>query len=310
VIVVSDASTDGTNEIVRRFADAGVRLLIQETRRGKTDGLNRAMALARGEIVLFTDANASYLPDTIQRIVNRFVDRRVGMVTGYTRYRISGEGNISEATNLYTSLERLIKRAESAWGCCVGADGAVFAVRRTLYRPLRQDDINDFVIPLRVIEQGYACVLAEEAYCTELPGKTLESEFRRQSRITNRTLRALFRNAHLLNPLRFPVFAFFLWSHKLVRFLVPPLLVLSAVSLLFLFPRGGLYGLGALVGGLVMFVIALSRSGGAVAQSLPGAKFVRLIDVFVTTNVAVLHGWWKFAAGRADITWQHDRSPA
>jgi cellulose synthase/poly-beta-1,6-N-acetylglucosamine synthase-like glycosyltransferase len=307
---VSDASTDRTNDIVRRFADAGVRLIVQETRRGKTDGLNRAMAVARGEIVLFTDANASYPAEAIRRIVNRFVDGRVGMVTGYTRYRISGEGDISEATNLYTSLERLVKRAESAWGCCVGADGAVFAIRRSLYRPLREDDINDFVIPLRVIEQGSACVLAEEAYCTELPGETLESEFRRQSRITNRTLRALFRNAHLLNPLRFPAFAFFLWSHKLVRFLVPPFLAVSAVSLLFLFPRGGLYALGALLGAVVVLVIVLSRLAGVVAAWLPGAKYVRFIDVFLTINIAVLHGWWKFAIGRADITWQHDRSPA
>jgi cellulose synthase/poly-beta-1,6-N-acetylglucosamine synthase-like glycosyltransferase len=309
VLVVSDASTDRTNDIARSFEREGVRLIVMDKRGGKTAGLNRAMEMARGDIVVFTDANAIYPPDTIRTLARYFDRPTIGLVTGYTKYVVSGSGEIAEAANAYTSLERLLKTAESRWGCCVGADGAIFAMRRSLYRPLRDDDINDFVIPLGVIDQGYECVFAEDAFCSEGPGKRLESEFRRQARITNRTLRALRRNAHLLNPLRFGLFSLFLFSHKVVRFLVPVLLMLSAVSVALLARSGALYLIAA-VGALAMMALAagwLSRPAAALPWP-PLRRLFSLLNIFLTINVAVLLGWWKFLCGRHDVMWQHDRS--
>ncbi len=309
IVVVSDASTDRTDEIARSFEAQGVRLIVQETRRGKTAGLNRAIELARGEIVVFTDANAMYPRDTIGRLVRHFDRPETGLVTGYTRYVVGDKGEIAEATNAYTSLERLLKTAESRWGSCVGADGAIFAVRRSLYRPLRDDDINDFVIPLSVIDQGYRCVFAADAFCSESPGKRLDSEFRRQARITNRTLRALWRNAHLLNPARFGLFSFFLFSHRVVRFLAPVLLTLSAVSLALLARAGTLSRLASLGVVAVVAVAAFLHYRPGAARGWPSlARFCSLIKIFVTINVAVLEGWRKFLRGRHDVMWQHDRS--
>jgi cellulose synthase/poly-beta-1,6-N-acetylglucosamine synthase-like glycosyltransferase len=309
ILVVSDASTDRTDDITRAFEGEGVRLVVQETRRGKTAGLNRAIGLARREIVIFTDANAAYPPGAIGILVRYFRNPKIGLVTGYTRYALINTGHVAEIINVYTFLERVIKRAESKWGCCVGADGAIFAMRRSLYRTLRDDNINDFVIPLGVIDQGYQCVLAEDAFCSENPGKSLESEFRRQSRITNRTLRALWRNAHLLNPFRFPLFSFFLFSHKVVRFLVPGFLMLSTLSLLFLAPTGGVYlvlEVGAL---LVVVLAALSKARPLIAStSFPGGRLLHFLNIFLMINIAVLHGWWRFLSGFGDVTWQHDRS--
>jgi cellulose synthase/poly-beta-1,6-N-acetylglucosamine synthase-like glycosyltransferase len=309
IVVVSDASTDGTDAIARSFQAQGVRLIVQETRRGKTAGLNRALEVARGEIVVFTDANALYPVDTIATLARYFARPRVGLVTGYTRYLLSANGEITRATNLYTSLERLLKAAEGRWGACVGADGAIFAMRRSLYRPLRHDDINDFVIPLGVIDQGYQCVFAADAFCSEAPGKSLESEFRRQARITNRTLRALWRNRRLLNPVRFGLFSFFLFSHKVARFLVPVLLTLSAASLALLAGTGAPY-LTAGVGALITVVAAAGwRSRPATAlRWAPLRRLLSFLNVFLTINVAVLQGWWSFLRGRTDAVWQHDRS--
>jgi cellulose synthase/poly-beta-1,6-N-acetylglucosamine synthase-like glycosyltransferase len=309
VLVVSDASTDRTNAIVERFSGDGVRLIVQPARCGKTAGLNRALTLARGGIIVFTDANAWYSPVIIRNLVGYFRDRRIGLVTGYTKYTIGADGTLGEATNAYTRLERAIKSAESRWGCCVGADGAIFAMRRSLYRTLRDDDINDFVLPLSVIEQGHACVFADDAFCSELPGTTLESEFRRQSRITNRTLRALWRNAHVLNPLRFPRFAFLLFSHKVMRFVVPAFLAVSGVTGVALAASGGfpLPLAAAVLGGCAIAALATlapaSTGGGGAA-----GKLLNACRVFVTINLAMLHGWWKFMSGRNDVTWQHDRS--
>jgi cellulose synthase/poly-beta-1,6-N-acetylglucosamine synthase-like glycosyltransferase len=312
VLVVSDASTDSTDAIARSFGAEGVRLLVQERRRGKTAGLNRAIELARGALVVFTDANATYQPGTIAALTAYFDDPDVGLVTGYTKYVTGGSGEVVEATNAYTSLERAIKTAESRWGCCIGADGAIFAMRRSLYRSLREDDINDFVLPLSVIGQGYRCVFAEDAWCAEHPGKSVESEFRRQARITNRTLRALWRHRHLLNPIRYGMFSFFLFSHKVVRFLVPALLGLSAVSLVLLAgTRGGVYLIAVASASVVVGLAAASRSKPSEVShwSFLG-RLLYFLNVFLTINLAVLQGWWKFLRGRRDVTWQHDRSQA
>jgi cellulose synthase/poly-beta-1,6-N-acetylglucosamine synthase-like glycosyltransferase len=306
VIVVSDASTDSTNETARSIGSDRVRLLVQEHRRGKTAGLNLAMRSAVGDIVVFTDANASFPPGAVRALVAPFEDPAIGLVSGYTKYG-AAEGGVASTTNTYTALERTIKRAESRWGCCVGADGAIFAMRRSLYRELRDDDINDFVLPLSVIGQGYRCVLSEAAFCSEQAGQSLESEFRRQSRITNRSLRALWRHAHLLNPLQFPLFSFFLFSHKVVRFLSPVLLCASAGALVLLAPRGGFY----------LLVLALS---GMAAVATVSVRFFercpvfvlerprRLLSAFAAMNVAMLHGWWRFVGGNREVTWQHDRA--
>jgi cellulose synthase/poly-beta-1,6-N-acetylglucosamine synthase-like glycosyltransferase len=306
VIVVSDASTDHTEQIARRFESEGVRIITQASRQGKTAGLNRALGVARGDVVVFTDANALYSSDTIATLVRHFTDAAVGLVTGYTRYTIATNGEISDATNLYTALERALKRAESAFGCCVGADGAIFAMRRSLYRTLRHDDINDFVLPLHVIEQGYQCVFAADTFCSENPGANLESEFRRQSRITNRTLRALWRNAHLLNPFRFPAFSFFLFSHKIMRFMAPAFIIVAGFGLSTLAIVAAPSAVSAVLLASATFVALTIAS----RQFATGRTVMHLIRVFVTINVAVLHGWWKFLSGHADAVWQHDRSVA
>jgi cellulose synthase/poly-beta-1,6-N-acetylglucosamine synthase-like glycosyltransferase len=307
VIVVSDASSDGTNEIARSFEADGVRVIVQEQRSGKTAGLNRAVRIARGNIVVFTDANAAYPPPTIRALTDYFHDPTVGLVSGYTKYTVDAAGDVAEVTNAYTALERTLKKGESRWGCCVGADGAIFAMRRSLYRTLRDDDINDLVLPLSVIDQGFRCVFAEDAYCSENAGENIESEFRRQSRITNRSLRAIWRRAHLLDPFRFPAFSFFLLSHKVVRFLAPVFLCISALALAALAPQSNRYLALAVAAvfttGLLMAVAGPRPSGSAASWLRP----VRLVHVFVTMNLAMLHGWWKFLAGRGEATWQHDR---
>src|SRR4030095_12067271 len=182
VLVVSDGSTDRTDDIARSYESRGVRLLAQPTRRGKSLGLNDAVGRARGDIIVFTDANATFTPETIPTLLRYFADAKVGLVTGYTQYESRGTGEVARATHLYTSLERAIKGPESRGGCCVGADGAVFAMRRRLFHPLRHDDINDFVIPLTVIAQGSECVFASGAWCAEPTTDSVAGALRRPAR--------------------------------------------------------------------------------------------------------------------------------
>jgi cellulose synthase/poly-beta-1,6-N-acetylglucosamine synthase-like glycosyltransferase len=310
ILVVSDASTDRTDDIARSFATDGVRLIVQPIRRGKSIGLNDAIERARGDIVIFTDANATFTPHTIPTLLRYFADPAIGLVTGYTQYESDGSGEVARATNLYTALERTIKIAESRWGCCVGADGAVFAMRRRLFYPLRPDDINDFVIPLEVIAQGSECVFASGAWCAEPASETVASEFRRQARITNRTLRALWRHVGLLNPFRYGLYSFFLFSHKIVRFLVPVLITCSMVALGLL---AGLRWPSLAIAVIVVAVIArLMRTAvpPAFASRAIAARPIRMVNIAVTMHAAALQGWWHFLCGRRDVVWQHDRSGA
>ena len=155
VIVVSDGSTDGTAEIVKSFADRGIILKSYQGRIGKTACLNRAVADLSSDVVIFSDANAMYPPNTVRALIAPFTDSRIGFVTGGTSYVAGSNGQMGESIGVYAQLEQMTKLLESRLGSCVGADGAMFAIRRLLYEPLDQADINDLVIPLKIVRAGY-----------------------------------------------------------------------------------------------------------------------------------------------------------
>ncbi len=299
ILVISDHSTDGTEGIVSEYLDRGVTLLARPERAGKTAGLNEAVKVAKGEILVFSDADAMYEPDAIRKMVRVLYDKEVGLVTGSTRYISEDQGRMAETSGIYTALERFIKRHESRIGSCVGADGAIFAMRKSLYAPLRADDINDLVIPLVVVQKGARVVLHDDLYCSECASSDSASEFRRQVRITNRTLKALFRYASLMNVLRYPAFGFEMISHKILRFSVPIFLAALIPLNVLLAAEGPLYGL-----------LLLGQAGfygaAAIGYSLESTgKTTRfgLFYHFVVVNISVLSGWYKFLSGETQVTW-------
>jgi len=300
IIVVSDHSTDKTDEIVENYSRDGVVLLSQPARMGKTAGLNEAVKRARGDILVFSDADSMYLSDAIKKMVSYLSDSSVGLVTGSTRYVAEGDERMAETSGMYTRLERFIKRYESGLGSCVGADGAIFGMRKTLYQPLQDDDINDLVIPLNVFRQGYRVVLHDDLYCVEVSSSNSKREFQRQVRITNRTLRALFRYRDLMNFYRYPLFSFEVVSHKLIRLSVP-IFLLALIPLNLLLLREGfgykivLAGQGFLYGGALI----------GCWQEMKGKKIGRLslIYHFVMVNISIFIGWWKFLSGNKQVTW-------
>jgi len=155
IIVVSDCSTDRTDELVRSYAGKGVALLTMPSRQGKTAGLNEAVRQAKGEILVFSDADSMYETDSLKKMAGCFSgDDRIGLVTGSTNYLSGGEGKMVVTTGIYTRLEQYLKRHETMLGSCVGADGAIFGMRKALYQPLQNDDINDLALPLKVVRQG------------------------------------------------------------------------------------------------------------------------------------------------------------
>jgi len=304
IIVISDASEDKTDEYVEGFLGKGVRLLRQEIRQGKTTALNMAVSQACGEIIVFSDANSMYDRSAIKNLVKNFKNPVIGFVTGRTKY-ISRQGSsATESTSLYNKLERLTKRLESKIGSCVGADGAIFAIRKELYKPLKSYDINDFVIPLKIIEQGYRGILENEAFCIEETARDTKGEFNRQVRITNRTIRAMVNNKALLNPIKFPLFSIELISHKIIKFMLPFFMVIVFVTNCFLVATSFLY---YLILTLQACFYVLAYWGYVDERTQNKSRLTSIPYTFSMVSFAILLGWLKYFSGERYSTWTSER---
>ena len=229
IIVVSDASTDRTDEIVREFADRGVRLIRQSKNIGKTSGLNLAVSQAKGEIIVFSDANAMYRSDAVSKLARNFNDQNVGYVVGQARYKDKVESPASKSESTYWELEIFLKKIESHIHSVVGGDGAIYAIRRELYEEMKPTDINDFVNPLQIILKGYRGVYETEAICYEESAGEFKKEFKRKIRIINRSFSGLIRVRGVLNPFKTGFFSLEIISHKLLRWFAPVFMIVFAV---------------------------------------------------------------------------------
>lgn len=222
IIVISDCSDDGTDEIVQRYSDRGVRLIRQPQRKGKSAALNLAVPQAKGETLIFSDANAMYQPDSVRFLTKHFSDPQVGYVVGNARYVDKASApQAAEAEGLYWKLETWLKKKESAFHSVVGGDGAIYAIRRDLYQPLLATDISDFLNPLQIIDRGYLGIFEPRAISYEETAESFSKEFRRKVRIVSRSLNALRRAPGVLNPFRDLRHWFSLVSHKLMRWFAP-----------------------------------------------------------------------------------------
>jgi len=305
IIVVSDASTDGTDDIVRRYKAEGVILERMPVRKGKTAGLNKAIPVAKGDVIVFSDANVFYAPDVIQKLVRNFGDPSVGCVTGNSCYLDSQASNAGKSENTYWGYERFLKIKESQIGSIVGSDGAIFAVRMDLASPLRSDDINDFVMPLQVVSRGYRNVFEPEAMAYEKTVSQLAQEFRRKVRIVNRSWHGLFRVKALLNPCRYGLFAFQLVSHKVLRWLAPAFL---SCVFLFSFVIAWDDGTGEVVlGGQIVFY-SLGAFGLVLDRAAVAMRWLSFPAYFIMVNAASAMGTLQYMLGERINIWEPERS--
>jgi len=299
ILVSSDGSTDRTNEIVSSIEDPRIRFYPFLQRSGKTSCLNKMVPAAKGEIILFTDANSILPSSVLKNIVRNFSDQEVGLVTGWTRY--GSPSGTEGAVGGYARYERMLKEMESDIGSCVGADGAIFAIRKELYRTLRDDDINDFIIPLSIIRQRKRVVLDPDVYCFEEATQSTDDEYKRQVRITARTLLAIRRNMDMLNPLEFGMFSFFVFSHKVMRFLTPIIFWGVYLFNVFLFRRSLFFKM-IFLGQNIFLMSALVGNFPRLRN-----RFLEFCNMLMTTFLAQCSGWIRTLKGSDDTTWTPHR---
>ena len=300
IVVVSDGSQDGTDQIAAGYAGQGVLLHRMEARSGKTAAQNAGVRLATGEVLVFTDANSLYTPVALVELMRPFADPAVGCVCGELEYLNPGGEGAGKGEGFYWRYEQFLKNRESRWCSLVGANGAIYALRRELFDELAPEIISDFIMPLRVWRKGFRVVYAPRARALEHSGKSFGEEFRRRTRIIARSLHGLRSEAGVLNPFAHPGFALQVFSHKVLRWLVPLFLLCALVSSGLLCreqPYRGLFW-----AQVVFYLLALA---GNLAPSWLGRLGLFYIPAhFCAINLGALTGMLQFLAGNRYTVWQ------
>jgi biofilm PGA synthesis N-glycosyltransferase PgaC len=296
IVVVSDGSTDATNDILNYYAaERSVRLVAHPDSRGKAAGLNDAIAAARGEIVMFTDARQKLEPGSLRLLTQQFADPLVGCASGELMLGDPDSGEAVRGVGLYWLIEKCVREMESASGSVVGATGAIYTARRNLLVSIPPGTIlDDVYIPLHVVRQGFRSVFVAAARAWDVADQGTEREFSRKVRTLSGNYQLLQLAPWLLsssNPLRFEFI-----SHKLLRLLAP--FALAAALLASLVLEHPFYRL-ALILQLAFYGLSV-----AAMMKLTMGPLARIADAactFVVLNSAALVAFVNFVTGRRAV---------
>ncbi len=300
IIVVSDESSDDTDSIAAEFAERGVCLFRVGKRGGKTLAQNAGVELASGRFLVFSDANSMYAPDALKRLMAPFADERIGCVCGELQYANPDDGGVGKGEGAYWRYEQFLKQRESLLSSTLGANGAIYALRRELFEELGSEIISDFVMPIRVWRQGYRVLYESKAIAVEHSGGSFGDEYGRRRRIITRSLHGLWTQRGVLNPFAHFFFALQMFSHKVLRWLVPVLLL---VALLVNIPLAAdsLYRL-LLVVQIIFYALAVL--GNILPERLSRLFPFYVPAYFCAINFGALLGLVHFLTGRRDRIWQ------
>jgi cellulose synthase/poly-beta-1,6-N-acetylglucosamine synthase-like glycosyltransferase len=309
ILVISDASTDATDDIVREYAGRGVELLRLPARRGKTAAENAAGTRIRGAIVVNSDATVRLPQDALRALVRAFDDPTVGVASGRDvsvgdRRR---QGNRGESQ--YVGYEMWVRGLETRLGSIVGASGCFYGIRASIYDASFPEHLSrDFASALMARSHGFRAVSVDDALCYVPRAGSLEAEFRRKIRTMARGLETLWHWRRMLNPVSYGSFAFMLFSHKLCRWLVYLGLPFAAAGLIMLASRSiaGAAMLGAAAVGTALGCVALRKGPETLRVGRAGA----LLGFAVASTFAGVLAWVTVLRRRQNAVWEPTRRPA
>ncbi len=301
IIVVSDCSTDNTDAIVKEYENQGVKLLRIPERGGKVAGHREAVKIAGGDILVFSDATGMYESDAVKKLVRNFADEKVGCVGGMLKYINSADSTLGSGEGLYWRYEVFLRKMESNLGSLAAVSGSIYAVRKGLYFDFPEKLADDLVIPLFSRQKGYYVVYEPEAVCVEETVTDNAQELAKRARIANQNIRGILYMKHMLNFFRYPVTSLVLFSHKLLRQLVPLILLILL----------GVNGLLSAFRYEYMFLFlcqicfyAAALAGYRLDRKKQKNKLLFIPYYFCTTNVGILFGFLKLMRGRDERVWE------
>lgn len=304
-LIVSDASSDRTDEIVRSYADQGVELLRMSKRGGKTRAENAAAEHLRGEIIVNTDASIRIAPGSLKALVATFADPEVGLASGRDISVGPGQTSANVGESGYVGYEMAVRDLETRVGGIIGASGCFYAIRPELHRlPLPEALSRDFAAALHTIEHGYRAVSVPDAICYVPRTTSLKREFKRKVRTITRGMETLWYKRALLSPFRTGVYAWMLFSHKILRWALPWAALAAFVALGVLAPISPL-ALALFAAGVVVLLLAAVGWSMADRPNIP--RLFSIPAFLVAGNLAAVVGLLRAISGDEDPTWEPTR---
>ena len=297
IVVASDASDDGSDDIVREYVDRGVRLIRSPARRGKEYAQGLAITQTSGEIIVFSDAGTDLPPESIGHLVENFADPSIGAVSSEDRFVTEDGRGVGEGA--YVRYEMWLRRLESRRAGLVGLSGSFFGIRRSIAGAWNASIPSDFACALYAVKAGMRAVSDPRVVGVYRDIKDPSKELGRKVRTAVRGMTAVAVLREVLNPVRYGLFSFQVWSHKVMRWLVPAFMVLLLVASVALARVHPLYAW-ALAAQCVGYGIVVAAH---VAPRLRAYAPVRLAYFFVQVNLALGRAGLDFLRGRRIVTW-------
>lgn len=297
IIVASDCSTDKTDELVQSMSDRGVRLVRPAKRKGKEYAQLHAIQAARGEILVFSDVATTLPSDSIRRLVDYFQDPRIGAVSSEDRF-VSADGTVV-GEGLYVKYEMWLRRLESKVGGLVGLSGSFFAARARVCEHWDIESPSDFNTALNSARLGLVAVSAPDVNGYYKDVQDPAREYHRKVRTVIRGITSIVRQPSVLNPWRYGLFAFQIWSHKLMRWAVPWLMLLSLIVNFAVLDDGRVYQL-LMLAQLGFYGLT---AAGLICAPCRWYAAVKVPFFFVQSNIAIAHATLAFLGGRRMTVW-------
>jgi cellulose synthase/poly-beta-1,6-N-acetylglucosamine synthase-like glycosyltransferase len=297
IIVASDCSSDATDSIVESFSDRGVRLVRADERKGKEYAQLCAIRKAGGEILVFSDVSTRIPAEALRILVHQFEDPRIGALSSEDRF-ISKDGRV-EGEGAYVKYEMWLRRLESDRAGLVGLSGSFFAARREVCDEWDIYSPSDFNTALNCAKKGLVAITCPDVIGIYSDVKDPALEYRRKIRTVVRGMTAITRHPQVLNPLRMGLFAFQIWSHKIMRWGVPWFMLLFAILTLALADEGFVYQVALWLQVIFYGVAAIGWLFGNLRKNTA----VRIIFFFVQTNLALAYALMSFLAGKRMTVW-------
>ena len=297
IVVVSDASTDATEDIAASYRDRGITLLRTEGRGGKHSAQGLGIARADTEFILFTDVAPLLDRMSVIRMMRNFADPEVACVGGEDR--VIEKGVVRHSESAYIRYDMMLRRMESSVGSTVGVSGAFFGVRRSLCEPWLSDRSSDLQLALEAVRRGKRAVNDETSLHFYGTTSSHKDEFRRKARTMLNGLVVVMKSLDLLNPIRFGHFSLQLFSHKLCRWISSPALIVLFIASVLLAGHGVLY----LVAALAQAAMYLLAVVGLLMPPLQRFALVRIPSFFLLTNLATLVAWFNLLRGQSSSIW-------
>jgi poly-beta-1,6-N-acetyl-D-glucosamine synthase len=306
ILFITDGSTDETPELIAAFPQ--IKLMHTPLRSGKINAINRAVKEVSTELIVFTDANSFLNKEALINITRHFADPEVGAVAGEKRILQNDVSDATAGEGLYWKYESLIKKWESELYSVVGAAGELYGIRKLLYEHVPQETIlDDLAISLTIASKGHRIIYEPNAYAAETSSVNSKEELKRKIRIAAGGIQSISLLKHLLNPFKYPVLAFQFISHRILRWIITPylLIIILMLNVILVFNEGDYVYYFLLILQIIFYAIALA--GWLFQKNETVNKFLFIPFYFCLMNFAMIAGMKKYISGQQTSIWERSK---